>query len=282
VADPAAPAARRAAGAPKPPPWWRTLRADPPVGSAIGLGVALIALVFLLWWFVTRGAPVDRIISPSKLPSPYEVLRSVGSLTDYLLDAIAATLGRVLLGVVLAALVGISLGVVAGVNRAVGSAVAPLVIFLRSIPMGALLPLMLMLFATGEKQKIMFIFFAIVPFVFSDTVKAVSIVPERYVETAQTLGASNRQILTKVLVPLALPEIITSLRFQFGLALGYVMLAEAIATTTGLGVMLNTNQRLGKIEQNYALLFVIATLAFVLDFVIRFFQRGVFQWRRDL
>jgi len=156
------------------------------------------------------------------------------------------------------------------------------VIFLRSIPMGALLPLMLMLFATGEKQKVMFIFLAIVPFVFSDAVKAISIVPERYVETAQTLGASNRQILFKVLVPLALPDIITSLRFQVGLALGYVMLAEAIATPSGLGVMLNNNERMGNIEQNYALLFVIALLAFAIDFLNRFFQRGVFQWRRDL
>lgn len=269
-------------GVPAPPPWWRTLRADPPFPIRIAIGAGLIALIFLVWWFVTRGDAISAIVSPSKLPSPGAVIRSFGSLGNNLSDGVIATLGRVLGGVLLAALVGVVLGVLAGTNRAVGSAVAPLVIFLRSIPMGALLPLMLMLFATGEKQKIMFIFFAIVPFVFSDTVKAISLVPERYVETAQTLGASNRQILRKVLVPLALPDIITSLRFQFGLALGYVMLAEAIATTSGLGVMLNTNQRQGNIEQNYALLFIIALLAFMLDLLIRFFQRGIFQWRRDL
>jgi ABC-type nitrate/sulfonate/bicarbonate transport system permease component len=269
-------------GVPAPPPWWRTLRADPPFQIRIAIGAGLIALVFLVWWFVTRGDAISAIVSPSKLPSPGAVIRSFGSLGDNLSDGIIATLGRVLAGVLLAALVGVVLGVLAGTNRAVGSAVAPLVIFLRSIPMGALLPLMLMLFATGEKQKVMFIFFAIVPFVFSDTVKAISVVPERYVETAQTLGASNRQILRKVLVPLALPDVITSLRFQFGLALGYVMLAEAIATSSGLGVMLNTNQRQGNIEQNYALLFIIALLAFMLDLLIRFFQRGIFQWRRDL
>ncbi|TMQ08952.1 MAG: ABC transporter permease subunit, partial [Deltaproteobacteria bacterium] len=253
----AAPAEVTASAAvPMPPPWWRTLRADPPYPIRIAIGAGLIAVVFLVWWFVTRGDALSAIVSPSKLPSPGAVLRSFGTLTDKLPDGIIATLERVLLGVLLAAVVGVVLGVFAGANRAVGAAVAPLVIFLRSIPMGALLPLMLMLFATGEKQKIMFIFFAIVPFVFSDTVKAVSIVPERYVETAQTLGASNRQILFKVLVPLALPDIITSLRFQFGLALGYVMLAEAIATTSGLGVMLNNNERMGNIEQNYALLFV--------------------------
>ena len=54
------------------------------------------------------------------------------------------------------------------------------------------------------------------------------------------------------------------------------------ATSSGLGVMLNNNERMGNIEQNYALLFVIALLAFAIDFLIRFFQRGLFQWRRDL
>lgn len=271
-----------AAAVPSPPPWWRTLRADPPPQIRVALGVGLIAAVVLVWWLVTRGDAISAIVSPSKLPSPGAVAGSFDSLHGNLVEGILATLQRVFLGVLLASIIGVALGVLAGTNRALGAAVAPLVIFLRSIPMGALLPLMLMLFATGEKQKIMFIFFAIVPFVFSDTVKAISIVPERYVETAQTLGASNRQILLKVLVPLALPDIVTSLRFQFGLALGYVMLAEAIATPSGLGVMLNNNERMGNIEQNYALLFVIALLAFLIDYVIRFFQRGVFQWRRDL
>ncbi|HET7504320.1 MAG TPA: ABC transporter permease subunit, partial [Kofleriaceae bacterium] len=271
-----------APGVPSPPPWWRTLRADPPFQIRIAIGAGLIAAVLFVWWFVTRGDATSAIVSPSKLPSPGAVFGSLPTLKDNLLDGIAATLVRVLLGVVLAAVVGVVLGVFAGTNRAVGAAVAPAVIFLRSIPMGALLPLMLMLFGTGEQQKVMFIFFAIVPFVFSDSVKAISIVPERYVETAQTLGASNRQIVFKVLVPLALPDIVTSLRFQFGLALGYVMLAEVIAATSGLGFMLNNNERMGNIEQNYALLFIIALLAFVIDFVIRFFQRGVFQWRHDL
>jgi ABC-type nitrate/sulfonate/bicarbonate transport system permease component len=286
AARPAAAATRTAAPAaltvPKPPPWWRTLRADPPFQIRVAIGMALIAAIVLIWWLVTRGDAISAIVSPSKLPSPGAVLGSFSSLKGNLSEGIVATLERVFLGVLLAAIIGVVLGVLAGTNRAVGAAVAPVVIFLRSIPMGALLPLMLMLFATGEKQKVMFIFFAIVPFVFSDTVKAISIVPERYVETAQTLGANNRQILRKVLVPLALPDIITSLRFQFGLALGYVMLAEAIATPSGLGVMLNNNERMGNIEQNYALLFVIALLAFAIDFLIRFFQRGVFQWRRDL
>ena len=271
-----------APGVPAPPLWWRTLRADAPVPIRIAIGVAFIAVILFLWWFVTRGGPTEAIISPSKLPSPGAVAGSVPTLKDSLFDGIIATLERVLLGVVLAAIVGVVLGVLAGANRAVSAALAPLVIFLRSIPMGALLPLMVMAFGTDEKEKVMFIFFAIVPFVFSDSVKAISIVPERYVETAQTLGASRRQIMLKVLVPLALPDIITSLRFQFGLALGYVMLAEELNAPSGLGSMLNVFQIRGKTEQGYALLFIIALLAFLIDFLVRFFQRGIFQWRRDL
>jgi ABC-type nitrate/sulfonate/bicarbonate transport system permease component len=128
----------------------------------------------------------------------------------------------------------------------------------------------------------MFIFLAIVPFVFSDTVKAVSIVPERYVETAQTLGATKFQIIRKVLVPLALPDIVTSLRFQLGLALGYIMLVEEINAPLGLGKLIMGSQRQGPYEHVYLLLFVIALTAFLLDLVLRTIQRGVFTWRRDL
>ncbi len=268
---------------PTAPPWWRTLRADPPTHISAALGIGLIVLIFGVWWLVTRGAPTERIISPSKLPSPGEVFSSFGRLMDRnLVDGILATLERVFKGVGLAALIGISVGVVAASHRGVGATMAPLVIFLRSVPMGALIPLTLMLFSDGEKQKWMFIFIAIVPFVFSDTVKAISIVPERYVETAQTLGASRFQIIRKVLLPLALPDILTSLRFQLGLALGYIMLVEIINAPRGIGALFLGSERQGLFEHTYLLLFVVALIAFTLDLVLRTLQRGVFAWRKDL
>ena len=269
---------------PTAPPWWKTLRADPPPLVRAALGAGLITLVMLLWFVLTYGDdPTARIVSPSKLPSPGEVFGAMGKLLDRdFTDSLIDTLIRVFKGIGLAALIGISVGVLAGSNRGVGSALEPLVIFLRSVPMGALIPLTLLLFGDGEKQKWMFIFLAVVPFVFSDTVKAVSIVPERYVETAQTLGASRFQIIRKVLIPLALPDILTSLRFLLGLALGYIMLVEVVNTPHGLGTMLNTSQRQGLYEQIYLLLFVITFVAFTLDFLLRGLQREAFRWRKDL
>jgi taurine transport system permease protein len=251
-----------------------------------------------------------RAVSPSRLPSPGEVWDSIGgymiavpaaectdtptngkptcmerrqSIWDRSLsDAIFATLERVFLGVFIAALVGISLGVIAGSIRAVNAALAPLVIFLRSVPMAPLLFLTLLLFGGGERQKTMYIFLAVVAFVFSDTLKAVAIVPERYVETAQTLGASRLQIILKVLVPLAIPDVITSLRFQFGLALGYITLAESLDQTSGLGAMIEASNRQGPRTHTILLLFIIAFIAYGIDLVLRTIQRGAFRWRRDL
>jgi ABC-type nitrate/sulfonate/bicarbonate transport system permease component len=287
---------------PQAPPWYRTLRADPPAPIRLALALGLIAVVLAVWWFVTRGydvqmafngrtkvldfkiiPSVDRIVAIGKIPSPGEVFFSIDTLIDRELSKHAfATLQRVAFGVGMAAFFGVLVGVLAASYRGVNAALAPLVIFLRSVPMGAMIPLTLMLFGDGESQKTRFIFLAIVPFVFSDTVKAVSIVPERYVETAQTLGASRFQIIRKVLVPLALPDIITSLRFQFGLALGYIMLAEEINTDYGLGKLINGSQRQGLYEHVYMTLFVIAALAFLIDYLLRTIQRGVFSWRKDL
>src|SRR3990167_4773949 len=195
------------------------------------VGVGGVAFVLLLWWLATRGAtPENRLVSPLSLPSPLEVFRSFPSLWKDrgLVESIAATLQRVLVGFGLAAAVGIPIGIVAGSWRVVQAAGAPLALFGRNLPVAALIPLTILWFGIDETQKVMFIFIACVPFVYSDVVAAITAVPDRYVETAQTLGASSSQIVRKVLVPMALPDIYNSLRHLFGLAFGYIMLAELI------------------------------------------------------
>lgn len=267
---------------PKPPPWYVTLRAEPPALIGKLLGAACVALLFGVWWYVTRGAAVERIISPAKMPSPHEVWHALSTLPDgALVDGIIASLWRVGKGFALAALVGVTLGVFAGSFRAIAAFVQPIVIFGRSVPISALIPVTLLFFGIGEKQKMMFIFFATAPFVFTDTVRTIALVPERYIETAQTLGASRFQIITKVLFPLALPDIVTSLRFLFGLAFGYIALTETINIHAGLGFLINNSEKFGQ-SISYLMLFVITLLAFTFDWVLRTLQRQLFYYRKDL
>ncbi|MEW5917252.1 MAG: ABC transporter permease subunit, partial [Gemmatimonadota bacterium] len=123
------------------------------------------------------------------------------------------------------------------------------------------------------------IFISTVPFVFFDTVRAITAVPDRYVETAQTLGAGQRQIITKVLIPLALPDIYSGLRNLFGLAFGYIMLAELVNAQHGLGFLLMTSQRRGMTEHIFAILIVIGLMAYGIDRILYFFQRGLFPYK---
>jgi ABC-type nitrate/sulfonate/bicarbonate transport system permease component len=257
------------------------LRASPPRAVRYLLGAGGLALLLLVWWMVTMGPVETRFVSPVVLPSPAEVFGSFPSLLNdrALVQSIAATLKRVLLGFGLAILVGVPLGIAAGSWRVLEATGAPLALFGRNLPVAALIPLTILWFGIDETQKVMFIFIACVPFVYSDTVRAIGGVPDRYVETAQTLGASKWQIMSKVLVALALPDIYNSLRHLFGMAFGYIMLAELINANYGLGYLLMTSQRRGLSEHIILILMVIGLLAFAIDRMLYFFQRGLFPYR---
>lgn len=258
------------------------LRAVPPRPLRLLVGLGAVALAVLVWFLLTLGAtPESRVISPSLLPSPGEVARSLPTLVTErgLFDSILATLWRVVAGFLIAILVGVPLGIVAGAYRVFDAATAPLAVFGRNIPIAALIPLTILWFGIDETQKIFFIFIATVPFVFGATVTAISGVHDRYVETAQTLGAKEPQVIFKVLIPLALPDVFDQLRQLFGLAFGYIMLAELINAKEGLGYLLSTSQRRGLSEHIFLILIVIGLLAYGIDRLLLQLQKELFPYR---
>lgn len=276
-----------------------TLRGDLSTEANFLWGVAAIATVLGTWWLATvpiftvpvtdvAEQPLEReyvpFLSPITLPAPGSVFEAVPRvLTERkLLANTGVTLVRVLLGFSLAALVGVPLGVAAACFPAVRAFLYPVTIFGRNIPVAALIPLTFSLFGIGEFQKVMFLFIASVAFVISDATAAVLEVPQRYVDTALTLGASRLQIILKVLVPLAAPVIFNSLRLLFGLAFGYVMLAELVkfgSDSGGLGDLINMSQRRGDREPILIVLIVIPMLAYAIDRALWWLQGDLFPYR---
>jgi len=261
------------------------LREQPPVWQRAVAGAACLALILLLWFLVTHGARVeDRRVSSVILPSPAEVASSSHSLWfDRALSRNAIwSLWRVVAGFGIAALVGVPLGILCGTWPRLNAFFAPISVFLRNVPVSALVPLTLVWFGISEEQKVMFIFIACVMFVVFDAARSVASVDDRYVQTALTLGASKFQVLMKVLVPLSLPDIFGSLRLLFGLAFGYIILAEIVgseAASGGLGKLIEDSGKRGLTEHIILLLITITIMAYGIDRALFFLQGQLFPFR---
>jgi ABC-type nitrate/sulfonate/bicarbonate transport system permease component len=286
---------------------WITLRKPVQLWESVGWGAACVLLCLLAWWLLTRGQPEERAIGPLTLPSPRETFDPRSDLTpppprngqasdpeeyqqnrkrfwqerkDLALNTLV-TLRRVGLGFLLAVAVGVPIGILAGCFPRFNAFLAPLIMFGRNIPLAAVLPLLLFIFHHGEERKVMFIFIACVAFVIADTAQAILDVADRYVDTAYTLGASRWQTIMKVLVPLAMPTIFSSFRVLFGLAFGYIMLAESIKEPDdvgGLGFMINTFQRRGPREYIYLIILIIPLVALAVDMVLFWIQKQLFPY----
>lgn len=263
------------------------LRGELSTTAALFWGFTCLAAVLAVWFVITAGPagePEKRFVSPTTLPSVAETFQAIPRVFGErkLVANTLVTLKRVCLGFGLSAAVGVPLGILAACFPALRAFLAPLMVFGRNIPVAALIPLTFFFFGIGEFQKVMFLFIASVAFVLSDTTAAVLDVPQRYVDTALTLGASRWQIITKVLGPLAAPSIFNSLRLLFGLAFGYVMLAELVkfgSATGGLGDLINMSQRRGEREPILLVLVLIPMVAWAIDRALWWLQSDLFPYR---
>lgn len=261
---------------------WLPIRGQISLLASIVLSSASVMLVFGVWWLVTRGEVVEeRIVGPFALPSPSETFGAFSDLwfEQQLTRNLLTTLRRVILGFSLAAAVGVPLGVLAGCFPPFKAMLAPVILFGRNIPIAALVPLTYFFFGIAETQKVMFIFLACAAFVIADTTTSISNVSQRYLDTAYTLGSNRWQAITKVLVPLAMPSLLDSLRLLFGLAFGYIMLAESIklgGESGGLGNLINAAQKRGLRTQIYLIILIIPIVAFLIDRFLFAIQKGLF------
>lgn len=262
-------------------PGFFKLRDEPSVVGRAVAGSACVVLLLAGWTICTLGPPEQRILKPLIIGSPIETFGAFRSLwfERALTRNIFASLWRVLLGFGLAAVIGVPLGIACGTWPRLNAFIAPISVFGRNIPMSALVPLTLLWFGIEELQKVMFIFLACVMFVVFDSARAIASVHERYIQTALTLGANQEQVIAKVLVPLALPDIFGSLRLLFGLAFGYIILAEMINAEEGLGMLILNSQRRGMNEHIYLILITITMVAYGIDRGLLLIQRSIFPYQ---
>ncbi len=240
------------------------------------LGISFFVLFVLLWALLTFGGFVSKtfLADPlTMLRSGYTLLTEMGFAKD-----IGMTLWRVLGGFLLAALFAVPLGVVMGAYKPVEAFFEPFVSFARYLPASAFIPLLILWVGIGEAQKLSVIFIG--SFFQLVLMVAVTVGNTRrdLVEAAYTLGANDSGIVKRVLLPNAAPEIAETLRLVLGWAWTYVIVAELIGASSGIGHMITDSQALLATDQIIFGIIVIGLIGLITDFTFKALNRKLYPW----
>lgn len=198
---------------------------------------------------------------------------------DYILwTDTAASLQRLLIGVAVAALVGLAVGVPNGLLPWFGAFWSPWVRAMSMIPPLAILPILFIVFGIGELAKVMLIVLGTAPFLMRDIEQRVRELPREQLVKAQTLDGTTWQIAIRVVLPQVLPRLVDGVRLSLGSAWLFLIAAEAIASTDGLGYRIFLVRRYLSMDVILPYVAWITLLAFLLDFVLRRLNRRCFPW----
>ncbi len=242
----------------------------------IALGTLFFVLFFAVWAFATLGGYVSKtfLADPlTMLRSGWTLLTEQGFATD-----IGYTVWRVVGGFVLAAVLAVPLGVAMGAYKPVEAFFEPFVSFARYLPASAFIPLLILWAGIGEAQKLSLIFIG--SFFQLVLMIAVQVGATRrdLVEAAYTLGASDWGIVRRVLIPLAAPQIAETLRLVLGWAWTYVIVAELIGASHGIGHMITDSQALLATDQIIFGIITIGVIGLVSDLAFKRANRAMFRW----
>ena len=226
--------------------------------------------------------PDDKLI-----PAPTSILAALQQLAfapdprsgSYLMwQDTGASLGRLALGVGLATTIGLLAGLTIGMLPVARAALDSFVTALSMIPALAILPILFIVFGVGEVAKLALITLGVLPFLVRDLAQRVREIPEEQWIKGQTLGASSLQLALRVVLPQILPRLLASVRLSLGPAWLFLISAEAISATSGLGYRIFLMRRYLAMDVILPYVAWITLLAFALDFALREVQRRRYAW----
>ena len=222
----------------------------------------------LLPSFSSIGAAIDRMaFEPSKRSGDYLLWTDTG-----------ARLKRLALGVGISAVVALVFGVLLGIIPYINAGMSPFVSAISMIPPMAILPMLFIVFGLGELSKVVLIVIGITPFIIRDLQQRVHELPAEQIIKAQTLGGSTWQLIIRVVLPQVLPRLIDAVRLSLGAAWLFLIAAEAIAATDGLGYRIFLVRRYLAMDVILPYVIWITLLAFLTDLSLRSLSRLAFPW----
>ena len=259
------------------------VRGEMDYSRALGLTAVFVALVLVVWWFVTRGQIGERIVQPLILPGPGEVLQSFAPLhlEQGLVRSALTSWLRVTTGFVLAAVVAVPLGIYMATFPGVAAFFRPLSLTGAYVPIVVFILLSLTWFGTGETQKVGFLFIGCFVALLPLVIKDIADVPSAFLDVAVTKGASQWQLVRHVLFPVAQANIWDHLRGVYGVGWGWIIMAEVyVRPQYGLGALIGVSERRSQTAAIFAVIIVIVLIAVACDQLWRLGGELLFPYRR--
>ena len=236
-----------------------------------------IVLVIVIWTLVA----ISGWIPPKLLPRPDQVFRVFweelirGNLT---ID-IATSLGRVVLGVGIGSSLAIPIGILLAWYPATNRMFTPIINFFRSIPPIAMAPLVIVYLGIGEVARVSVLtyaaFFTSVIVIF----EGVSAIEEIYIRAARVLGATEREIFRRIIIPLVIPQVFVALRISIGLSWATLVAAELLAANSGLGAMIQNAGNFFDIPKIFVGILCIGAMSLLMDYAVRLAMNSAIQWQ---
>ncbi|WP_298461465.1 ABC transporter permease [uncultured Mitsuokella sp.] len=240
------------------------------------LAVLTFAFVFFAWFFLTNAGIVD----PSFMPTPQHTVDSAVQLFethDFIKD-IGISTYRVLAGFLISAVVALPLGLLIGTYAPIDALIEPLMSFVRYLPATAFIPLFILWIGIDESEKIALIIMGSLPQLLLMVAVDVRKVPHDLVEVSYTLGTKPSHVLWKIILPASMPHILDSLRMVLGWAWTYVVVAEMVGASAGIGYMMIQSQRMLNVGNIFVGLLAIGLLGLFFDCVFKLMNKVFFRW----
>ena len=240
-------------------------------------GFLLIILLLAMW----EAASAMELVDPVSLPRVSTIVESWAGvlLNGALPNQLLPSLGRIASGFALAVVVAVPLGLLMGTVRFAYRLLEPITEFIRPIPSSAYIPIAILFLGIGNEMKVFVIFLACLFPVLLNTFGGVRSVDPVLVETGRTFGLSRIKTLWQIILPAALPHILTGMRISLGLALVVSVVAEMISGNSGIGYFILNMQRIFRVPEMFAGIFTLGVLGYLINVGFLQVERYFLRWR---
>lgn len=250
------------------------------------LGAFPFLLLIVIYWS-NSNARLQENENDKLLPSFVSMANAVERMAfnedkrsgEYLMVAdTLSSLRRLLLGILISSVVALTIGIMNGAIPLVRASLSPLVTTISLVPPMAVLPILFVILGLGEVSKVALIVIGITPFLIRDVQQRALEIPSEQIIKAQTLGANTWQIILRVILPQIMPRLLSALRLSLGAAWLFLIAAEAIAATDGLGYRIFLVRRYMAMDIILPYVLWITIMAFFLDWVLIKLTRYCYPW----